>query len=544
MSRELYEATARTVAMETYPGYPARRLMIEDADELDDLTLPDGEWSTGVTTFPTDEQQKELAAQGYELDRFGRPLHPWLRDMLKSPEVGVVTGLGEYWNWGPNRTADPIIITDEAQPKILLIRRSDTGKWALPGGYLDPGETGEQAAVREAAEETGVALYGTPLPVYEGVVADARTTAHAWAETSALLWRVDRTVTPHGNDDATDARWFPVDAMPGELHGSHAVLIERAIACLADAPLAGIVSYGEPLRKVVRANGGHMGYDRSIITTADGSYHFVKRHDDSAFTDDLKRSRSALYLQKEFQLYEHLRTYAPHSIPDDVRLLDGDSLVMQGLPNEEGWHWRAPKDRAERYVADVLKTVFSLQDVPVVGEPFEWTIKASCVTHLEEGWESVTDVTLGDIVRHVTAAVPVITREEFKSRARQLANDLPRLAARAKNLTVPEKQFFAHHDLRQANVAWHPEHGAKIVDWSWAGPGREHSDTTTLLIDLHKTGHDVSEYMRYFNRDHALTLIGFWLAHSLLPTIGDDKTVRFQQLLSSVSAYDLLAKNG
>lgn len=47
-----------------------------------------------------------------------------------------------------------------AEPRVLLIgrrgRRSGELVWLLPKGHLDPGETAEQAAVREVAEETGI----------------------------------------------------------------------------------------------------------------------------------------------------------------------------------------------------------------------------------------------------------------------------------------------------------------------------------------------------------------------------------------------------
>jgi 8-oxo-dGTP pyrophosphatase MutT (NUDIX family) len=51
----------------------------------------------------------------------------------------------------------------EARPCFLLTRRAGrlrrhAGQWALPGGRLDPGETPEQAALRECREEVGLAL--------------------------------------------------------------------------------------------------------------------------------------------------------------------------------------------------------------------------------------------------------------------------------------------------------------------------------------------------------------------------------------------------
>src|SRR4051794_1596410 len=47
------------------------------------------------------------------------------------------------------------IVTNE-QGAILLIRRTDSGNWSLPGGALELGETIRQAAVRETKEETGI----------------------------------------------------------------------------------------------------------------------------------------------------------------------------------------------------------------------------------------------------------------------------------------------------------------------------------------------------------------------------------------------------
>jgi ADP-ribose pyrophosphatase YjhB (NUDIX family) len=39
---------------------------------------------------------------------------------------------------------------------VLLIRRSDNGNWALPGGAVDLGESLTQAAIRETQEESGI----------------------------------------------------------------------------------------------------------------------------------------------------------------------------------------------------------------------------------------------------------------------------------------------------------------------------------------------------------------------------------------------------
>jgi 8-oxo-dGTP diphosphatase len=46
---------------------------------------------------------------------------------------------------------------------LLLVRRCDSGAWELPGGRVDVGETAVGTAVRESAEEAGVAVQVTGL---------------------------------------------------------------------------------------------------------------------------------------------------------------------------------------------------------------------------------------------------------------------------------------------------------------------------------------------------------------------------------------------
>ncbi|MBD0335308.1 MAG: NUDIX domain-containing protein [Cyanobacteria bacterium Co-bin13] len=47
-------------------------------------------------------------------------------------------------------------IWNDSGEKILLTRRTDNGRWCLPGGRMDPGESIEEACCREALEETGL----------------------------------------------------------------------------------------------------------------------------------------------------------------------------------------------------------------------------------------------------------------------------------------------------------------------------------------------------------------------------------------------------
>jgi ADP-ribose pyrophosphatase YjhB (NUDIX family) len=56
-----------------------------------------------------------------------------------------------------------VAFIENEQGQVLLIKRSDNGDWALPGGAHDLGETIEDTAIREAKEETGLDIEITGL---------------------------------------------------------------------------------------------------------------------------------------------------------------------------------------------------------------------------------------------------------------------------------------------------------------------------------------------------------------------------------------------
>lgn len=51
----------------------------------------------------------------------------------------------------------------EDRSAILLLRRTDTGEWSLPGGGLEPGESVSEACAREFLEETGLRVHPISL---------------------------------------------------------------------------------------------------------------------------------------------------------------------------------------------------------------------------------------------------------------------------------------------------------------------------------------------------------------------------------------------
>ena len=128
----------------------------------------------------------------------------------------------------PAVTADCIVITKEAEPKVLLIQRGDQpfrGCWAFPGGFMNMDETTEQCAIRELEEETGLRVSEMyQIGAYSKVDRDPR----GRTVTVAYLAIVEKPIAVTGQDDAAKAQWFPLSDLP-ELAFDHADIMQDAI---------------------------------------------------------------------------------------------------------------------------------------------------------------------------------------------------------------------------------------------------------------------------------------------------------------------------
>ena len=114
----------------------------------------------------------------------------------------------------PAVTADCVVITKEAMPRVLLVQRGiEPFKdcWAFPGGFMNMGETTEQCAIRELEEETGLQITELhQIGAYSKVDRDPR----GRTITVAYLAIIDEPIAVTGLDDAAKAEWWSVNALP------------------------------------------------------------------------------------------------------------------------------------------------------------------------------------------------------------------------------------------------------------------------------------------------------------------------------------------
>lgn len=123
----------------------------------------------------------------------------------------------------PSVTVDGVIIKNG---KVLLIKRKNEpfkGRWALPGGFVEYGETVEEAVLREVKEETGMdAKIKKLVGVYSSPDRDPR------GHTISIAFLMEAKGEAIAGDDATEARFFDLKKLP-PLAFDHAKIIEDAV---------------------------------------------------------------------------------------------------------------------------------------------------------------------------------------------------------------------------------------------------------------------------------------------------------------------------
>lgn len=119
----------------------------------------------------------------------------------------------------PLLTVDAIIEIDNGI--ILIKRKNPPAGWAIPGGFVDYGETLEEAAIREMKEETSLDVnLGRQFHTYSNPNRDPR------HHTVSTIFIATATGNPEAADDAIDIGIFTKDNLPEDIAFDHRQILE------------------------------------------------------------------------------------------------------------------------------------------------------------------------------------------------------------------------------------------------------------------------------------------------------------------------------
>lgn len=114
----------------------------------------------------------------------------------------------------PAVTADSVVFCNDSDGlSVLLIERANDpfkGCWAFPGGFMDMEENAEDCAKRELKEETGMEVRSLE---YLGTFSEVNRDPRGRTITIAYYAVVEKSDVI-GADDASQAKWFPIDSIP------------------------------------------------------------------------------------------------------------------------------------------------------------------------------------------------------------------------------------------------------------------------------------------------------------------------------------------
>ena len=123
----------------------------------------------------------------------------------------------------PLLAADALIelVDQPGRPIVLIERKNPPYGWAIPGGFVDVGETVETAAVREALEEVRLQVrLRELLGIYSSPKRDPR------GHTVTAIYLAEARGMPVAADDARSVGIFTLDRLPSPLAFDHATVLE------------------------------------------------------------------------------------------------------------------------------------------------------------------------------------------------------------------------------------------------------------------------------------------------------------------------------
>jgi len=133
---------------------------------------------------------------------------------------------------GELRLGCSAVIFDDSRQKVLLTQRADNGRWCLPGGHMEAGESAAEACEREVLEETGLKVRATRLlGVYSNpdqlvIYKDGNKAFFVVLNFEVKILEGE----PGLSDETTAFGWFSLEEMESmPIHANHKSRVEDAM---------------------------------------------------------------------------------------------------------------------------------------------------------------------------------------------------------------------------------------------------------------------------------------------------------------------------
>ncbi len=195
------------------------------------------------------ESEKEFLAN-YDMSKYDRP-------SVTADVAAFMVGSEDKTDYRRN---------PENKLLLLLIRRGGhpfKDMWALPGGFLQRGETVEECALRETKEETCVAP-ASIMPV--GVFSQPGRDPRGWIISNAFVSVIsEASVKQAGRDDASDAQWFSVSFVRND-DGNYVLTLEYDDITLRAVLALEKTRFGRTEFRVIDSGG--LAFDHAAIISA------------------------------------------------------------------------------------------------------------------------------------------------------------------------------------------------------------------------------------------------------------------------------------
>ena len=233
----------------THPSYP-QRLSPDDDNYSENCPYYEdpvlnkfaGDWADYTTISYSDLKRRLVWKDGIlvTLEAAGIKFHNY------KPVTPIRTGIqgrGLLGRFGPNHAADPIVTRFNFMTldfEFVAALRNDCGKFCIPGGMVDPGESVSLTLRREFKEEVASEcsdeildrIFSNGTTLYTGpTYGDPRTTDNAWIETCVVHYHLDFyfankiKLTPQLSENRA-VRWISCDSP--DLYGDHAKFVKMA----------------------------------------------------------------------------------------------------------------------------------------------------------------------------------------------------------------------------------------------------------------------------------------------------------------------------